>query len=170
MPWAKPLAGSALAQRGVSGHIPARARIRHRRAADRRRLGAARAVAAGAICSRGSGRPEAVAQTSSSEASTEAMPARQSLSITGVSLNVPPKSEQIGSVAQFMLACLPRAQGQDVPLTVVYARYKHGVRIRRLCGCRKCRLVRGTIQSSVRSRTPAHRKARQSDHCVMCSL
>lgn len=46
------------------------------------------------------------------------------LSIAGVPLSEPPKPEQTPTVAQFMLACLPRVQGQDVALAAVYARYR----------------------------------------------
>ena len=53
-----------------------------------------------------------------------AAPEERAPSIAGVPLATPPKPTQTGSVAQFMLACLPRAQGQDVPLTAVYARYR----------------------------------------------
>ena len=44
--------------------------------------------------------------------------------IAGVALAEPPKPERTGNVGEFMLACLPRAKGQDVPLSAVYARYR----------------------------------------------
>jgi hypothetical protein len=43
--------------------------------------------------------------------------------VASVDLSPAPRPEGTGSVASFMLACLPRARGKDEPLTVVYARY-----------------------------------------------
>lgn len=44
-------------------------------------------------------------------------------SIAGVSLKRVPKPAAKGSVASFMLACLPRAHGQDAALASIYRRY-----------------------------------------------
>jgi|GEM_PF-1909218 len=45
-------------------------------------------------------------------------------SIAGVALAEPPAPEAVGSVVEFMLACLPRKRGEQVPVTAIYARYR----------------------------------------------
>jgi hypothetical protein len=37
---------------------------------------------------------------------------------------VDPPAAPFGDVKRFLLACLPRAQGEQVPLSAVYARYR----------------------------------------------
>jgi hypothetical protein len=36
----------------------------------------------------------------------------------------PSSAEQVGSVARFMLACMPRSKGEEATLSTVYARYR----------------------------------------------
>jgi hypothetical protein len=51
-------------------------------------------------------------------------PTKRPRTIAGVTLIEPQKPAAVGSVVEFMLACLPRKRGKDAAVTAVYARYR----------------------------------------------
>jgi hypothetical protein len=65
--------------------------------------------------------PEVSAPPQTAEPAQES--ARRQRVIGGVALVELPKPAEVGSVVEFMLACLPRKRGRDAPVTAIYARY-----------------------------------------------